>query len=314
MTPSIGRIKKVDIRKMWESEAAFTKWLAENIDYLNEKVNLDITVQKSEKNVGPYRVDIYGEDGSGNKVIIENQLEKTDHTHLGQILTYLVNLDANIAIWITTNPIEEHRQVIEWLNETTPDSMYFYLIKVEGINMEGQPFVAPLFTVIEGPTEEQKKIGAEKKEYAKRHIVREKFWAQFIEAMNQKNNLCQNINPGTDAWISIAMGMAGVSLNLVVTGNYVRSEIYINRGDIKKNKEIFDYFEKSKKEIEKNFGGPLVWERMEDRVTSRIKHQLDNVDIFNEEDWSKMNAFLIDSAMRMHKVFREYVQRLRTNH
>lgn len=312
MPHPIGKIQKVDLREIWKHEAAdFTRWLANNIDYLNEVINLDIAVQTIEGNVGPYRVDIYGEDGSGNKIIIENQLEKTDHSHLGQILTYLVNLDANIAIWITANPVEEHRQVIEWLNETTPDNMCFYLVRIEGIKIEGQPSVAPLFTVVEGPTQERKKIGAEKKEYAQRHTVRKQFWTQFIDAMNQKSNLCQNVSPSTDAWIGIAMGTSGVGLNLVVSKNYARAEIYINRGDIQKNKETFDYFHGLKDQIEKDFGAALVWERMEDRVTSRIKYQLDGVDVFNEDDWTKMNDFMIDAALRMHKAFKTPVQQLR---
>jgi len=315
MKNSIGKIEKVGLREIWKREDSdFTKWLANNIDYLNEVIDLDISVQSIEGNVGPYRVDIYCEDSSGNKVIIENQLEKTDHSHLGQILTYLVNLDANIAIWISANPVEEHRQVVEWLNETTPDNMLFYLIKVEGVRIEGQSTVAPLFTVVEGPTEERKKIGAEKKEHAKRHTVREKFWTQFIEEMNKQSSLCKNLSPGTDAWIGVALGVSGVSLNLVATSSYVRSEIYINRGDVTKNKETFDYFEKHKADIEKAFGSKLVWERMEDRVTSRIKNQLDGVDIFNEDDWPKMNEFLVDSAVRMHKTFKEYVGRLRGKH
>lgn len=314
MSHSIGKIQKVDLREIWKHEAAdFTRWLAGNIDYLNEVINLDISVQTIEGNVGPYRVDIYGEDGSGNKIIIENQLEKTDHSHLGQILTYLVNLDANIAIWITANPVEEHQQVIEWLNETTPDNMCFYLVKVEGIRIEGQEFVAPLFTLVEGPTQERKKIGAEKKEYAQRHTVRKEFWTQFIEAMNQKSSLCQNVSPSTDAWIGIAMGTSGIGLNLVVTKNYARAEIYINKGESQKNKEVFDYFYNFKDQIEKDFGAELVWERMEDRVTSRIKYQLDGVDVFNQEDWSKMNDFIIDAALRMHKAFKDPIHQLRTH-
>ncbi len=314
MQQSIGKIQKVDLREVWKHEAAdFTRWLAENIDYLNEVIDFDIAVQTIEGNVGPYRVDIYGEDGLGNKIIIENQLEKTDHSHLGQILTYLVNLDANIAIWITSNPIEEHRQVIEWLNETTPDSMCFYLIKVEGVRIEGQSLVAPLFTMVEGPTRERKKIGAEKKEFAQRHTVRKEFWTQFIDTMNQKSSLCQNVNPGTDAWIGIALGIAGVGLNLVVSKNYARAEIYINRGGIERNKEVFDFFYTLKDQIEKDFGGVLVWERMEDRVTSRIKCQLDGVDVFHEDDWLKMNDFIIDAALRMHKAFKDPVQQLRSH-
>src|SRR4030042_1550175 len=312
MTPSIGKIEKVNLREIWKHEASdFSRWLASNIDYLNEVINMDIAVQTVEGNVGPYRVYIYGEDSSGNKVIIENQLEKTDHSHLGQILTYLVNLDANIAIWITASPVEEHRQVIEWLNETTPDNMCFYLIKVEGIRIEGQPSVAPLFTVVEGPTEERKKIGAEKKEYAKRHTVRQKFWAQLIEAMNQKTQLFQNVSPSTDAWIGIGMGVGGMSLNLGATGDYARAEIYINRGTIERNKETFDALFKQKDELEKAFGAPLIWERMEDRITSRVKYQLDGVDIFNEEDWSKMISFLVDTTIKMHQAFKEPVHQLR---
>ena len=309
----IGKIKKIDPREIWKHEAKhFTPWLAKNIDYLSDVLNIDISVQTVEGNVGPYFVDIYGEDSSGNKIIIENQLEKSDHTHLGQILTYLVNLDANIAIWITTNPSEEHQQVVEWLNETTPDNTCFYLVQIEGIKIEGQTSVAPLFTVVEGPTQERKKIGAEKKEYAQRHTTRKQFWTQLIEAMNQKNSLCQNVSPGTDAWIGIALGTSGVGLNLVVSKNYARAEIYINRGDIQKNKEVFDYFYNLKDQIEKDFGGSLVWERMDDRVTSRIKYQLDGVSVFNEDDWSKMNDFMVDAASRMHKAFKDPVQKLRS--
>jgi RNA binding exosome subunit len=309
----IGKIKKISPRDIWEKEYKhFTPWLAKNIDYLNDVLNMDISVQTVEGNVGPYFVDIYGEDGSGNKIIIENQLEKSDHGHLGQILTYLVNLDANIAIWITTNPSEEHQKVIEWLNETTPENMSFYLVKIEAIKIEGHESVAPLFTVIEGPTEERKKIGAEKKEYAERHIVRKKFWTQFIEAMNKKNNLCQNVSPSTDASIGLALGTSGVGLNLVISKSYARAEIYINRGDIQKNKEVFDYFYNMKDKIEKDFGDTLVWERMDDRVTSRIKYQLDGVSVFNENDWPKMNDFMIDAASRLYKAFKEPVQKLRS--
>ncbi|MCL4384189.1 DUF4268 domain-containing protein [Patescibacteria group bacterium] len=310
--PVINKIQKVDLRNIWKNEAAdFTKWLANNIDYLNEIIDLDISVQAVEENVGPYRVDIYGEDGFGNKVIIENQLEKTDHTHLGQIITYLVNLDANIAIWVTAKPTEEHRQVVEWLNETTPDNMYFYLVKVEGIKIEGQESVAPLFTVVERPTVEMKKVGAEKKDSARRFTVRREFWTKLIEAMNKNNRLCQNLNPTNDAWLGIALGYSGVSLNLVATSTYARSEIYINKGEVTKNKEIFDFFVKSKEDIELKFGKPLIWERMEDRVTSRIKAELTGVDIFNESDWPKMISFLIESSSRMHDVFKEYVQKLK---
>ena len=307
----IGRIERVNLRSMWKHEASdFTKWLAENIDYLNEIIDLDLSVESIEEKVGPYRVDIFGESGDGRKVIIENQLERTDHTHLGQLLTYLVNLDVKIAIWIASNPTDEHQAVIAWLNEITPDDLSFYLVRVEGIKIAGQDSVAPLFTVIEGPTEERKKIGEEKKEYAQRHMVRRKFWTAFLEKMNSQNNLCQNLNPGTDNWMGIALGKTGVGLNLVISKSYARAEVYINRGTIEENKAYFDKLVAQRQSIEEKFGTPLVWERMDTKVTSRIKHQIEGVNLYNEGDWPKMIDFLIDAATRMHKAFKDAVQKL----
>ena len=297
---------------MWKREDAhFTKWLADNIDYLNEIIDLDISVESIEEKVGPYRVDIFGESGDGRKIIIENQLAKTDHTHLGQLITYLVNLEVKIAIWITSNPTDEHQAVINWLNEITPDDLSFYLIKIEGIKIKDQKSVAPLFTIIEGPTEERKKLGAEKKEFAQRHAVRKKFWTQFLEQMRKRSTLFQNISPSNDSWIGIGVGMGGVGLNIVISRSYARTEIYINRGSIEENKDTFDKLAAKKRKIERAFGHPLVWERMESKVTSRIKHQLENVSVFNEEDWPKMIDFLINSAIRMHKAFKEPVQNLK---
>lgn len=184
---SIQKIKRVPLREIWSKEDKdFTKWLEENIDYLNEVLGFDISIEAREERVGPFKVDLYGEDIMGNKVIIENQLEKTDHTHLGQIITYLTNLEANTAIWITKEPTEEHANAIDWLNETTPDDISFYLVKLEAIKIgDGSP-AAPLFTIIKKPTIEKKQIGSEKKEHALRHVVRERYWAQLLDFMSNQ--------------------------------------------------------------------------------------------------------------------------------
>ena len=309
---NIGKIKKVPLRELWKKEDKdFTKWLEENIDYLNDIIDIDITIESREEKVGPFRVDLFGEDNYGNKVIIENQLEKTDHNHLGQIITYLTNLEANTAIWITSAPTEEHTKAMDWLNETTPDDISFYLIKLEAIRIGDESPAAPLFTVIKGPSRIIKQIGAEKKKYAQGHILRKEFWTQFIEEINKKSSMCSNISPSTDNWIAIALGMSGISINLVISKKYARSEIYINRGNKDENKKIFDYFFNLKDQIERDFGYKLTWERMEDNVTSRIKYQKDDVDISNKDDWGEMNLFLIDGAVRMRKAFKEPVRKLK---
>ena len=312
MSTSIQKIKRVPLRELWRKEDKdFTKWLEEHIDFLNDAIGFDITIESREEKVGPFKVDLYGEDNFGNKVIIENQLEKTDHNHLGQLITYLTNLGANIAIWICKEPTEEHAKAIDWLNEVSPDDISFYLIKLEAIKIGDDSPAGPLFTVIKRPTTEKKQIGLEKKEYAQRHVFREKFWAQLLAEMNKKNSLFANVSPSTENWIGIGMGRGGFNLNLVISKKYARAEIYINRGETEENKKAFDSLYNFKDEIEKEFGGKLTWERMEDNVTSRIKHQLDGVSVTNEEDWPKMNEFIIDTAERMHRAFKDPIRKMK---
>jgi len=144
-------------------------------------------------------------------------------------------------------------------------------------------------------------------ELENRYTVRYNFWSEFLKEVNKRNNLCTNLSPSKDAWIGIGSGVSGIHISLVVTRSYARVEIYINRG-IGQNKEVFDYFYNQKEQIEKDFGAPLIWERMDNKVTCRIKWQLDGVSVFDETDHKKMSTFLIDGLGRMKKAFSEPVK------
>lgn len=143
-----------------------------------------------------------------------------------------------------------------------------------------------------------------------RHLVRLKFWEQFINASNQVNQLFSNISPSKENWIGKGIGMSGVNINLVISNNYCRSEIIFNRGSQEENKELFDFIYKMKGKIENDFRGQLVWERMDEKVTCRIKYQIDEVSYFEESDWKKMNEFLIDVSVRMESAFKEPIKKL----
>jgi hypothetical protein len=140
-------------------------------------------------------------------------------------------------------------------------------------------------------------------ELENRYSVRLAFWTQFLREINGRNTLCANISPSKDSWIGIGIGRSGVSLSFVVTRSYARVEIYINKGSHTENKKAFDAFLEDKETLEKAFGAPLIWERMDNKVTSRIKWQLDGVSVFNPQDYSKINEFLIDGAERLKKAF-----------
>lgn len=308
----IGKIMKVPLRELWSKEDKdFTKWLEKNIDYLIEVLDFEINIEETEKNVGPFKVDLQGTDKEGNIVIIENQLEKTDHDHLGKIITYLTNLDAKIAIWITSDPVEAHIKAINWLNENSPDDVSFYLIKIEAIKIESQPLVAPLFTIIARPSEESREIGLEKKGYAQRHITIKEFWSKFIEEANKKTDLYQNISPRKESWLWKGTGIGGVWYGLVTSKTYVRVEFYIDTPNKENNKNIYDLLSKEKEEIETELGHNLTWERMDDNKASRIKYEMIDVNINNKEDWDKMISFLIENVIKFETVFSKRIPKIK---
>jgi hypothetical protein len=144
----ISRLEKVPLRQLWAHEARdFTSWLAQNLDLLGEKLNIGLTLLEQEASAGPFSADILAEDGSGSPVVIENQLERTDHDHLGKLITYMSNLGAKTAVWITGNPRPEHEQAVHWLNEMLPADTAFYLVKIEAYRIDDSP-AAPLLIPI----------------------------------------------------------------------------------------------------------------------------------------------------------------------
>lgn len=142
------------------------------------------------------------------------------------------------------------------------------------------------------------------------HKVRLKFWEQFLSFSNSKSNAYTNNSPSKENWLGRGIGMSGVGLLVVVSSNYCRVEITINRGDKEENKKIFDFLYNMKERIENEFGQPLTWERMDDMVTCRIKHEIGGVSYFDEDTWPKMNEFLHDYSFKMERAFREPVKKL----
>jgi hypothetical protein len=148
----ISRLEPVPLRELWRNETLdFTTWLAENLDFLGETLGMDLSLVEREASAGSFSADILAEDGNGNPVIIENQLERTDHDHLGKLITYLSNLDAKTAFWITSEPRPEHEKAVHWLNEALPADTAFYLVKIEAYRIGDSP-PAPLLTVVAGPS------------------------------------------------------------------------------------------------------------------------------------------------------------------
>jgi len=141
-------------------------------------------------------------------------------------------------------------------------------------------------------------------ELKSRHYQRMEFWKMLLSEMNSKSALFQNVNPAKEQWLSAGAGLSGVAFNFVAGQNYVRTEVYIARPVAEENKFIYDELYKLKETIEANFGGDLEWGRLDDKKASRIKHKMVNVNFYNQEEWGKMIAFMVDSMVRMEKAFK----------
>jgi len=305
----IGRITRLQLHDIWKHEAYdFTTWLEKNIDVLNDLLDMTLSGVEREKSAGKFSVDLVAEDDMGNPVIIENQLDKSNHDHLGKIITYSTVIGAKVAIWIVADPRPEHVSAISWLNESS--SVSFYLLKVEAIKI-GDSEPAPLLTVIVRPSEEVRDVGDKKKDLAERHILRGRYWTQLLDY--EKTKIHANISPSNYNWIGTSAGRQGLGYNYSVTQHESAVELYIDKGKEsgEQNKSIFDKLYESKDEIESVFGEPLDWQRLNDRRGCRIKKQI-TIGGYRDDErkWPKTHEAMVDAMIRLEKALKPHINKL----
>jgi hypothetical protein len=305
----IGKIVRRPLREVWKHEALdFTTWLVENIDVLSEALDVPLQEAKREQAAGDFSVDLVAEDGSGNTVIIENQLEKSNHDHLGKLITYLSALDARVAVWIVSEPRPEHTKAITWLNESRQAS--FYLVKAEAICIDNSA-PACLFTLITGPSEETHEVGDTKQELAGRYAIRRRFWRTLLERARQKTKLYNTLSPTDSNWIAFASGKPGLSFVTSITQHSATAQLVIDRGkdsDVE-NRTILDQLKGHQTEIEQKFGGPLEWYQQEGVRLCRVIHEV-KVGGYRDEEakWPEIQDAIIDAMTRLERALRPYLQ------
>lgn len=309
----IEKIIRVNLRDIWKHEATdFTVWLTDNIDVLNEVVGFEISNPEREQTTGNFNVDIKAEDESGNTVIIENQLEKSNHDHLGKIITYLAAFEAKKAIWIVSEPRQEHVSAINWLNEGE-NNCDFYLLKIEGIKI-GDSNPAPLITKIVGPSVETKQIGKIKKEDSERHKLRLKFWTKLLEIAKTKHSLFNGISPTKDPWISTSAGMRGVSYVYWLAKDGVRLEIRIDAGKDSEehNLKVFNAIKEYKNEIESTIGEKLNWDEAEGNRMCAIRLQLKDGGYRNSKnEWESIANKAIDKMILLENATKNIIKKIK---
>lgn len=309
----IERIQRVPLRKVWKHEAHdFTVWLEGNIDVLREIVGFEILNPEREQSSGNFSVDLKAEDASGNSVIIENQLEKSDHDHLGKIITYLAAFDAKVAIWIVSHPRQEHIDAISWLNQGSNDCD-FYLLQIEAIQI-GNSAPAPLITKIVGPSEEAKQVGRIKQEDSMRHHLRLAFWTRLLEISKQKHTLFNSISPTKDTWIGTSAGKRGFQYAYWLTKDSIRAELRIDLGKDSdaENLRFFNQLKTHQKEIETAYGGSLDWNEAEGYRVCIVRQVINEGGYRNpENEWDRIIEKAIDSMKRLEESTKSIVAKLK---
>lgn len=218
-TIKLGRLEEVDVRKLWSHEQYdFSNWLAkeENIELLNEALGLTLVDIEKEVYVGSYRCDLVASDETtGQKIIIENQLEQSNHDHLGKVITYASGLDAKVIVWIVKDAREEHRSAVEWLNNNTNKEINFFLIEIHAYKI-GDSLYAPKFEIVEKPNDFIKtgKIQASSGEMNKSQSERLAFWTRFNEVIIERGRPFNVRKASTDHWYDVAIGTSAAHLGM----------------------------------------------------------------------------------------------------
>jgi hypothetical protein len=308
----IGKIKRVSLRDVWKHEATdFTKWLEDNLDVLSEAINVKLSNPEREKDAGDFSVDLLAEDEDGNTIIIENQLDKSNHDHLGKIITYLTSIGAKAAVWIVSEARPEHINAISWLNESSAAS--FYLLKIEAIQIdESSP--APLLTLIVAPSAEGRIIGEKKKEIAERYDIRHRFWTGLLTYAKTKTKLHANISPTEHGWLGTGAGISGLGYVYAITKHEAYVELYIDRGKDSdaENLAVFKQLEAAKSEIEQVFGGSLEWQELENRRACRIRKTIKEGGYRDaEEKWQIVYEKMVDAMIALEKALAPHIKKIK---
>ena len=304
---NLGTLKEItDLRSIWSHEALnFTPWVAENVDLLADAVGLDITVDETESSVGDFNVDIYAsETGTDRKIIIENQLEDTDHDHLGKLITYASGKGADVLIWVVKHAREEHKAAVEWLNNHTDDKIGFFLCEIKLFQI-GDSQIAPSFTVVERPNDWTKEI-RKKASANPTQQQRLEYWQAFNDYAFSDANFSRIFNkrkPTTDHWMDFSIGSSAchIAVSQIQKRKAVDVELYIND-----DKELFKSLFAHKDEIEKNMEMELEWKELPERKASRILIEK-TVDLDDRATWPEQFDYIMDTCIKMKKAFKRYL-------
>lgn len=316
-TQKLGTLEEVPLREIWPHEAHnFTNWLAqeENIELLSNELNIDIEVIDTEVPAGKYRLDILARSSDDETIVIENQLEHTNHDHLGKIITYASGLDATTIIWIVEDVEEEHRQAVNWLNEHLDDTINIFLCKLRLFRIGDSP-AAPKFQVICEPNNWSKAVKKVNNDNdSEMDMIKLEYWTKIAEyirehpEINLKERKPLKLNYYNIKLSNVKKSLAHLSLKINTQKKHILTQIWI-----KNNNELFEYLFTNKETIEEELGFELFWRNKENNKSSTIGIRR-NIDSIKKDNWDEYIKWHIDMGEKFNKVFAPIIKEFENEH
>ena len=305
----LGKIKNVSLRSIWKNEAIdFTPWLADNISELGAAVGRELEFENKEVSVGPYTADILAKDtGTGQFVVIENQLEKTNHDHLGKCITYASILDASAVIWVAAEFTEEHKKSLDWLNDHTSDEISFFGVELELLQIDDS-LPALQFNVKSAPNEmvRQATKSKERGELTEARKMQLDFWVMFKDTLLQSNKIGSLQTPRPQYWFDVALGKSGVWLSdtFNTSESKIGTRVYIGNKEVA---EWLPYFESHKDRIEREIGEELEWNPNPENI-DKVIVLTKAYDLNDRDKWADAIEWLVEYTIKFKDTFSKLIR------
>jgi uncharacterized protein DUF4268 len=302
----LGKLTRVDPRTVWKHEALdFTPWLTENIDAIATVLDLDLEVVTREGAVGDFSVDIVAKDlGRDRKVIIENQLEATDHSHMGQLITYAAGIDASVVVWVSREFREEHRQALDWLNRRGGGTEYFGVV-LELLQVDNSK-PAVNFRLVASPNDWARAAKGGTEELSSKAAAYKKFFQKLIDELREKYKFTSARAGQPQNWCSFSTGTRGFTYGGSFSAKgQLRAEVYIDfgAGHEDTNETVLETWKASSAEIEAAFGENLSWESLDTKRACRVACYRPGSIEDSDENLETYFKWMVDRLLKFKKVF-----------
>ncbi|MDB2550416.1 DUF4268 domain-containing protein [Rickettsiales bacterium] len=314
----LGQLGRVELRKIWKTEdQEFTPWLAneENLELLGDTIGIELELVAQEKDVGPFRADILCKNTENESyVLIENQIEKTDHKHLGQLLTYASGLEAATIIWIASKFTEEHRKSLDWLNEITDKRFKFFGLEIELFQIGDSPY-APRFNVISMPNNWGKSVSQAAKNISESiesetKALQYKYWQQLVDFIKESGSKLKPQDPRPRHWQTFAVGRSHFYIDATVNTRDSKLGIGLKIADKNNAKNFYNLLLLDKENIEAEMQEKLEWRELPDNTKSEIILFKNNVNLADEKDWNSQHKWFKENIEKFDQVFRKRIKKL----